>query len=514
VRLTALDLLEHWNAPVAGIDPWRPETVTAERLAALARWAASPEAAGPATAPALGDRALAEARDLLRRLLAAPDGDVLTLRERLARYGPALLPEIYDALRAAPSDQARDRLTLLRYRVTASEALALQWPVGLERLAAPAAKTRHAALDELAARATAADTGLLLELFSDPDALVRETALRLLQKVGGPSAGDALTRLLKDPDPNVRAAVLKSAAEQPSAAMAARVTEYVATEQDVDLVVHAARVLRNSGAATARKTLYDLLGHASWRVRAEAAEALASGTVAGDKPEQRADFYVRMLDLLADPDGFVASRAMAALERAEGLPDVRKVMLAAQKHPELAAMAVKIMCQNAKSDASALTYVKEFAAHPDAAVRARTIAGLMDAAGEAAAPEVKRALAYPDARVRMAACRGVMDQLDELLPGRYSSSDNKTPYDTFLTNFHAGRGRPRWLNDFRGALEPLLKAQTPAERAAAAAPPDRLGLQGPGAGRAQAGRDGGGRDLVHRGGRAAVARVGRPPGPV
>src|SRR5437016_2692701 len=39
-RLVAMELLEAWNAPVTGLDPWQPETITAERISALKKWSA------------------------------------------------------------------------------------------------------------------------------------------------------------------------------------------------------------------------------------------------------------------------------------------------------------------------------------------------------------------------------------------------------------------------------------------------------------------------------------------
>ena len=38
-RLSALDVLAHWKAPVVDLDPWDPATLTAERLDELERWA-------------------------------------------------------------------------------------------------------------------------------------------------------------------------------------------------------------------------------------------------------------------------------------------------------------------------------------------------------------------------------------------------------------------------------------------------------------------------------------------
>jgi HEAT repeat protein len=101
----------------------------------------------------------------------------------------------------------------LRYRLTASAALALNWPGGLERLAATTATTRHQALKELESRVTAQDEPLLLELFSSADPFVREISLRALKDVSGANAAGALVKLLDDPEPNVRAAVLAQAGE-------------------------------------------------------------------------------------------------------------------------------------------------------------------------------------------------------------------------------------------------------------------------------------------------------------
>src|SRR5206468_8143466 len=116
--------------------------------------------------------------ELMRQMLAAPAAEATAIRERLARHGRLLLPLVYEQLRTAESDEARQRLTALRYRLVATDELALSWPGGIERLAAPDARTRHRAMDELTNRATSADEPLLLELFSDPEPLVRELALR------------------------------------------------------------------------------------------------------------------------------------------------------------------------------------------------------------------------------------------------------------------------------------------------------------------------------------------------
>src|SRR5439155_23983990 len=124
-----------------------------------------------------------------------------------------------------------------------------------------------------------------VQIFSNSDPLVRETSLRLLRAVGvagaANAASDALAALLADPEPNVRAAVLKQLAEQPDAAMTRQVVKYVAAEHDVDLVVHAIRALRAARGRTATTALLGLLQNENWRVRAEAADALAEMMTGG-----------------------------------------------------------------------------------------------------------------------------------------------------------------------------------------------------------------------------------------
>jgi thioredoxin-like negative regulator of GroEL len=37
-KIGALEILEKWTAPIAGIDPWEPDTISVERLAVLQNW--------------------------------------------------------------------------------------------------------------------------------------------------------------------------------------------------------------------------------------------------------------------------------------------------------------------------------------------------------------------------------------------------------------------------------------------------------------------------------------------
>jgi HEAT repeat protein len=363
-RLAVFELLSGWKAPLDGIDPWNPDTVTPQRLAAIKKWAAEqkdkPAVTAPTSRPTTGPAStrpvvesapaelppdvLAAANRDINLLLAAAGGfDVRALRERIARVGPALLPEVSARLKAAANEEERVRLAALRYRISASDTLAKSWPDGFDRLASGSAETRHRAVDELAGKATAEDGTLLLELFADNDPFVRETSLRVLQTTGGQIAAASIVRLLNDPEPNVRAAVLKQLGERPTPETAGTVIAFVQREKDPDLIVHGARVLRETKTKAAADALMALLAHESWRVRAEAAEGLGklienkgSSGAKSTAMERKADVYAAMIKLLDDPDGFVVSRAVLVLRDAKVAAAIEPLVASVDRGPEQA----------------------------------------------------------------------------------------------------------------------------------------------------------------------------------
>lgn len=421
-RLAALDLLQEWKAPLEGIDPWRPETITAARLTALADWGA---AVKPADGAPVKDRLTPEelnsARELLARLIAVPPEEVPAFRERLARHGRLLLPEVYRAIQSAGTDAERERLTALRYRLVATGDKALGWPTLFDRLAATDAGTRRQAADELAKRATAVDEPLLLELFSDPSPLVREICLRALHQLGGENAHSALVRLLADPEPNVRAAVLKQLSEKPPHTLVPRIVEYLATEQDPDLVVHAIRVLREAGGETAIEALTKLLPHESWQVRAEAVEGLgkiienhddASDQKHKITSEQKSEIYLATIKLLKDPDGFVVSRAVGVLSRANQIAAVDPLAAAAVQHPDLAGDVTKALMYTHSAREQGLAHVRRFNEHPDPRLRAAAITALCQNQGANIDRKLKAALADQNVDVRIAAANGFFAMLE------------------------------------------------------------------------------------------------------
>lgn len=485
-RLAAIDLLTAWNAPVGEMDPWRPETVTPERLEALAGWATAAHAR-PATAPAsrpsaLTPRELTDARAELTRLASATSEDEARgIRERLARVGVALLPEIRARL-ADPglADAPRARLTALRYRLVATDALALGWPTGLERLAAVDLVTRRTAAEELAARAGPGDGPLLLELFADPDALIREISLRGLQAIGKGDTSGAIARLLTDPDLNVRAAVLKQLARSPDPTMLSTVTAFAKRESDPDLIVYAIRVLRESKADRAIDGLLELLAHANWRVRAEAAEALTElvGHRSGNAtPQRQAQVYAAMAGLLDDPESFVVSRAVIALADAD-LPSVVDPMIkAAQKHPELAGDVIRGLTAGSNVKRSADRHLREFCGHASAAVRAQAIDALCANSSNVQA-EVTTLLKDPEPSVRAATAAALFKLINSWRPAgrgetRVESTwfglskrvveDKTDPWGWVADVKSGGKSRPAWMADLLPDLQKLADASSGSE---------------------------------------------------
>ncbi len=523
LRLAALELFQSWQAPVEGLDPWRPETIAKERLEALSAWAANPT---PESSPASAAEIVAAARkaagEQIDRLLAAPPAEALAIRERLARFGPAILPLVYERLNADASDEARQRLTALRYRLVATDELALTWPGGIERLSAAEASLRRQALDELATRATADDEPLLLELFSDPEPLVRELTLRALHRTGGSLATGALARLLDDPDPNVRAAVLKQLAEKPAKAAVARLAQYVAHEQDPDLLVHAVRVLRAIKGKSAVDCLLTLLSHESWRVRAEAAEAVGEAVGAyGTPDEEKADAYVAMVELLKDQDPFVVSRAVGVLGQANLQAAINPLAEVAARHPQLAVEVVKALSGSRSGVERVGEHLRKFAQHADPQVRAAAIKGLCEVDSGPLDAELTVALTAAESAVRIAAAEGLFELMgtrfreegaaataapappiplplspigrgveklldlfsrkatEEPPPAAESKPGNDPQAASAVERAKDAENSlaplPSWMNKLEAPLRKLLAAESPAERVAGALPLIALG---------------------------------------
>jgi HEAT repeat protein len=427
-RLAAMEVLEHWKAPLDGLDPWRPETFTEERLERLEKWKER-EIAAPAPLKELTKKQLAAARRQIERMLAADESEADAIRQRLAQFGPMLLPEVYARLKNATADQDRRRLLILRYRLAACDSLVLRWPGGVERLGDSDPRQRRRAAEELARMAGDDEKPLLLELFADTDSLVRELSLRGLQHIGGSEAKAALVKLLGDPEPNVRAAVLKQLEESPEAAMVPAIVKYLKDEKDPDLIVHAIGVLRTAKGAEATKCLMSLLKHKSWQVRAEAAAGIgklndrsgihgwssSGGSSKSDAAAKlQADAYVALLDLLDDEDGFVVAKAVEGLSEADMTVAVEPLVKVATKHPDLAANVLAMLAEKNNMRKKAIPHLRKFCKHEKPKVRAAAIAALCTAAAIDADDELLAALGDKEGEVRTAAASALFKMMDRL----------------------------------------------------------------------------------------------------
>lgn len=434
-RLTALEILSVWKAPVADLDPWQPRTVTSERLEALEEWAESLPAS-PALnadgAPDAGEGApkaamltpadLEEARREIAKLEAADPIELEAIGARLAHRGPLLLPEVQAQRERAASQTLRERLDWLRYRLVSSDALALKWPAGLFGLASADASRRHAVAAELKETVTPGDEALLIELLRHPDPLVRELSLKALGGIEGTRSRQELAKLLSDPDANVRAAVLKEMAARPDPALVPEVLAYLEREQDADLIVSAVRMLQEAETSEAREGLMKLLKHASWQVRAEVVEGLAKtfphsyerSNLDPAEQKQVVKVYTAVLERLEDEDGFVVSRAVLALKECDMAAAAAPLARTAERRPELATAVAEALAGGDTIGAKAEDILRGWLKHAHENLRAAAITGLQARSTLDGEGELVPALSDAHESVRLAATRALLEQLGHL----------------------------------------------------------------------------------------------------
>jgi thioredoxin 1 len=381
-KLSVLEVLDRWQAPVAGLDPWVVTSFTPEKMEALEQWKETSLEDLETSLTELTEAHLQSAADDIDDLLKT--NHLRAGLARMTRYGAGLLPTVYQRIAGAESDQDKTRLTALRYWLTASNGLRLGWASGLIELASPDLSGRRAAASVLIERATLDDQMLLMELFADSDPLMRELCLKGLQKVGAKETDAALAKLLYDPDLNVRAAVLKSFAESERTQMVDEVAEYLETETDADLIVHALRYLKSgSGIGAADSAVASMLSfveHESWQVRAEVAESL--GTIDADdlSDEMLIQRVEAMTKLLGDDDGFVVSKAATGLPRKKNAKLMQQLVDIAKKNPEIASQIAESLEDGSYGDntVSHAPFLKQMLAAENELVKTAGLTGMME----------------------------------------------------------------------------------------------------------------------------------------
>lgn len=405
MRLATLEVLQQWDAPVSGIDPWQPDSINEPLIQSLREWSSELKVDPNGRDRALSDEQLAEANSQIDRLLKVDLVEGEAIAARLSRHADALLPEVYRRLDEAETDDARMKLRALRYRLVANDSLVLRFPGGLARLASSDVPTRRQAAEQLISLATAGDQALFLELFSDRDSLIRELALKGLQTVGGEAATQTLVKLLSDPEPNVRAAVLKQLAEQASPKLLPQVAEYVKSETDPDLLVHALRYFREIPTEASSQAVLPLLSHDQWQVRAEAADAIRE--FMNDSEFNQNEMLVgqveeKLLSRLDDEDGFVFSRVASALAKRLKEPAVEPFFSALERHPEVAPEVIKSMSYSTAEMTAVQDRFFMLLKHDSATLRISGIEGISRASDHPPSEWVEDMLNDPEERVRMA----------------------------------------------------------------------------------------------------------------
>ena len=418
-RLGALEVLTTWGAPVEGADPWKPDTVP-PALERLRAWAATAKV-GPAGAA----RPEEVARDLDLWTTGEDGPATLAAYERLARAGRDLLPQVR-ARTPDTWDLSHERLTALRYRLLLPAATVRQDPQLPFRMAAADPGTRVQTMAALAEHADPALKDFFFEALSDPDGKVREAALRGLSATKTEFARAQVAALLADPSPEVRASVLQELARAPRVELLDDLVAYAEREQEEDLVVQAARALRElRDQDKAFDELIKLAAHQSWRVRAEAIEAFGSVSTSSSSrmAEVTARHFPQLLKALKaalkDQDPFVVAKAvetLTGLEAADVGASLNELAEAARQHPELAVSVLQVIESNESLRVRGLALVREFCASPNAELRAAALVVLARIAPAGGAKQFLAGLSDPEPSVRKAAAGAVLVAAGRAVP--------------------------------------------------------------------------------------------------
>jgi HEAT repeat protein len=431
VRLGALELLRLWGAPVKEADPWKPESVPPS-LGPLREWAEKAVVAASMLRPSPAEIE----QDLQTWVGGEDNARTRAAYERLARAGPELLPKVREMI--PPTwDTRQERLNALRYRLLMPAALAMTLPQAPFQMAARDADLRAQALDAVAKEVHVQGggpelQGFFVEAFNDPDSKVREAALRGLRETGAGVAKEQVLRLLADPSPNVRAGILNDLARAPLPDLAKNLADYSAQETDEDLVVHAVRALHEiRNRSVALDALVNLTRHKSWRVRAEAVEALGSVStssrgLAAIGASSRPLVASALRTALGDEDAFVVGKVIEVVGESSEMDfsgALDALIAVTEKHPALALPALQAIARNESLKRMAIGPLRKLCKNSNAEVRAAALHVLAVSTRVPITDEVLAGLADGDPSVRAAAA----DSIYECLEYARQQSDRATP---------------------------------------------------------------------------------------
>lgn len=359
-QLSALQILQSWNAPITAIDPWRPETLGGDSLQSLIDWLRK-EPDSDETAPeAEPSQSLSaeDANQLITRFLASIGATREGLIGQAVTGSKSLLPVVRQRLANSSEldDAQRIALRELHYQLLAGEKTRLESSGLLAVLAGLEAEPRRKAASKLLRGATSQDQPLVDELSQDSDPLIREASVNTLQSLGGLRDRACLTRLLSDKSPSVRTAVLRVLAESPDDGAIETLIEYIGRETDEDLLVYATKTLGHLGEqAGVEAALCRLATNESWRVRAAALDAMKaklenshslsyigfSGD--GDEDVKSVAIAETVIKATEDSDAFVVERAVALIPLIVSKKTAPAVIAFFEKHPDRMADMEKVV---------------------------------------------------------------------------------------------------------------------------------------------------------------------------
>ena len=138
---------------------------------------------------------------------------------------------------------------------------------------------------------------------------------------------------------HVRAAVLKQLAEDPLPEYQPRLIEFLKTEKETALLVHAVRCFRKLKSKSP-DVLIPLLEHAEWQIRAETLDTLTGAWQRYPDDETRnllkqPTVRSAIIERLGDEDAFVVSRAILGVKSDVTQGVIKKLLAVPEKHPSL-----------------------------------------------------------------------------------------------------------------------------------------------------------------------------------
>jgi HEAT repeat protein/thiol-disulfide isomerase/thioredoxin len=284
-QLSAVGLLQRWNAPIEGMDPWEPQSINAESLAPLLAWLGSSDAEIEATEMP-GSESTLDASEVTQRIRDVIVADPANRQAAIAHALQSNSLVTRDALAAGVrqrlvdgdqlTDEERINLRELLYRLLAGPQVRLENSSLLTALGSLDASSHRQAAETLLKVLTSQDQALVDELSSDADPFVRESAIVRLQSIGALKDPQRIEKLLADTSPSVRTAVLRELAENPNDEAIETLIDYLERETDENLMVYATKTLGQLGTkGKAEDALIKLAGNDGWRVRAAALDAIA-----------------------------------------------------------------------------------------------------------------------------------------------------------------------------------------------------------------------------------------------